>query len=71
MIFLQYNVIKTFDKNRAESNTTKVRTICLVNITTFWYWNSLPNAVFAASSAKNFKMNVCKANLDRFLIIVE
>jgi len=34
-------------------------------------WNSLPNAVFAASSAKNFKMNLCKVNFDRFLTIVE
>ena len=25
---------------------------------------SLPNAVFAASSAKNFKMNLCKVNFD-------
>jgi len=33
--------------------------------------NSLPNAVFAASSAKNFKMNLFKVNLDRFLTIVE
>ena len=34
-------------------------------------WNSLPNAVFAASSAKNFKMNLCKVNFDKFLTIVE
>ena len=32
---------------------------------------SLPNAVFAASSAKNFKMNLCKVNFDKFLTIVE
>ena len=52
--------------------------MCSIDVRKYFYsnrivdaWNSLPNAVFAASSAKNFKMNLCKVNFDRFLTIVE
>jgi len=61
------------------NNFKLAKQTCSIDVRKYFYCNSCrrveqfrpPNAVFAASSAKNFKMNLCKVNFDRFLTIVE
>jgi len=71
------NVAPVFSVTRG-NNFELAKQTCSIDVRKYFYcnrivdaWNSLPNAVFAASSAKNFKMNLCKVNFDRFLTIVQ
>jgi len=66
------NVAPGFSATRG-SNFKLAKQTCSNDFRKYFYcnrivdaWNSLPNAVFAASSAENFKMNLCKVNFDRF-----
>jgi len=63
---------------RRGNNFKLAKQTCSIDVRKYFYcnrivdaWNSLPTAVFAASSAKSFKMNLCKVNFDKFLTIVE